>query len=147
MTSPILVPGENTTSSNSFTIVPGPKLPNDPPRDFDGHVEYFPAREAKLVSPLPISSSTLFASSTDGTRMWRAVALIASGGSPYSSLPNAFWNESKMPIESGVAIRWRVALGEKASARDNAATATAARRKRRDLEIMVVWTVWNTQAE
>ncbi len=36
------------TSSNSLTMVPGPKLPRDPPRDFDGHVEYSPARAAKL---------------------------------------------------------------------------------------------------
>ena len=80
-------------------LVPGPKLPNDPPLDLDGHVLYFPAKESKELSPLLNSVRTIFASSRVGTRMCRALALIASGGSPYSSFENAFEIESNIPID------------------------------------------------
>lgn len=119
-------------------LVPGPKLPNDPPLDLDGHVLYFPAKESKLLSPLPNSVSTIFASSRVGTRICLATALTASGGSPYSSFENAFEIESNIPIDREDCDLCCVCdiIGENASVyKVTAATNTTM--KRREQEVMI----------
>ncbi len=77
------VSGEKMTLSNSGTMVPGWKLPNDPPLRPDGHVEYCFAKSVNDDSSDCNLSSIMFASSTVGTNMCLAVALMASGGAPY----------------------------------------------------------------
>jgi len=145
---PTLVFGLKTTSSNSFTIVPGPKLPRDPPLDFDGQVEYFAAMEEKLDSPFAISPRTVLASSSVGTRIWRALAFTASGGAPYSSLPNAFWNESNIPMNRGVEMCrlevWHVGTGENASTAESPAAMTAniVKTKKEEEAMIGYWCPW-----
>ena len=75
--------GEKITLSNSGTIVPGSKEPNDPPVEPEGQEEYSLASSANvdvLVDSLPM---IIEASSSVFTKICLAVALIASGGAPY----------------------------------------------------------------
>jgi len=84
--------------SNSGTIVPGEKLPSEPPWFEEGHEENSRAQSWKLFSPLAIIFMRILASPSDSTRMCRAVALTLSGGGPYSSLEKALDIESKIPM-------------------------------------------------
>jgi len=72
---------------------------------------------------------------------------MASGGSPYSSLLNAFWKASKMPMPRGAEINrddgvgWcAAAIGENASTNnsDDAAADNTAVKTRRYVEVMVM---------
>jgi hypothetical protein len=64
-------------------LVPGSKLPKDPPLEPDGQVEYSLARSAKDDASEDSLSKTIDASSEVFTKICLAVALIASGGAPY----------------------------------------------------------------
>lgn len=60
-------------------MVPGPKLPSDPPCLLEEHVEKSAATDAKDVPPCSFSRTTSTCSG-DLTKMCRAVALTPSGG-------------------------------------------------------------------
>ena len=81
---PRTVSGEKITLSNSGTIVPGWKLPRDPPLlEPEGHVEYSLASSANEDDPVESFSMTIDASASVFSNMCLAVALTASGGAPY----------------------------------------------------------------
>lgn len=96
--SPTLVAGLKMAASNSFTIVPGSKLPRDPPVFPEGQVEYSRASAAKVASPVASFCWTCSASFLVLTKICRAVALTASGGALYSSLANALDKPSNNPM-------------------------------------------------
>eukprot|EP00533_Pseudo-nitzschia_delicatissima_P011025 CAMPEP_0116099146 /NCGR_PEP_ID=MMETSP0327-20121206/11610_1 /TAXON_ID=44447 /ORGANISM="Pseudo-nitzschia delicatissima, Strain B596" /LENGTH=128 /DNA_ID=CAMNT_0003590999 /DNA_START=447 /DNA_END=833 /DNA_ORIENTATION=+ len=79
---------------------PGGKLPKLPPWLADGHVENSRAASSKDFSPLEIIFISTLASPSDSTKMCRAVALMASGGAPYSSFEKALEMPSKRPMPS-----------------------------------------------
>jgi len=93
------VSGLKTALSNCGTIVPGEKLPKDPPCLEDEHVEKLRAHSSNDDSPLVIIFNTFFASGLDFTSMCRAVAETFSGGGPYSVFEKAFVIPSNKPIE------------------------------------------------
>lgn len=63
-------------------MVPGEKLPKDPPLEFEGQVEKSRAQSSNDDSPEAIIFIITLASDSVFTRMWRAVALTLSPGGP-----------------------------------------------------------------
>ena len=70
-------------------------------------MEYLLASVANVVtpsSPAFNSSRTMLALSSVGSNICRAVALIVSGASPYTSFENALLSQSNAPIDKVVGV-------------------------------------------